>query len=138
MQGLCESRDVCHAIGHHGLPTQPLPRRAEDFPRGGYYPEDASLATSLINNFGLIFKYVKIMNVFTCGEEISKLAVSSSRTSCPFALWYLLLTWRLLNTIITKYHRSTGEFLIFRLCKLVLKYKKIFKLVARKFHCPEV
>ena len=108
MQDLCESRDVCHAIGHQELPTQPLPRKAEDFPRGGYYPEDASLATSLINNFALIFKYVKIMNVFTCGEEISKLAVSSSRTSCPFALWYLLLIRRLLDTIITKYHRSTG------------------------------
>ena len=25
---------LCHAIGHHVLPTQPLPRKAEDFPRG--------------------------------------------------------------------------------------------------------
>ena len=24
----------CHASGHQGLPTQPLPRQAEDFPRG--------------------------------------------------------------------------------------------------------
>ena len=32
------------------------------------------LATSLINNFGLIFTHVKIMNAFTCGEEFSKLA----------------------------------------------------------------
>ena len=33
------------------------------------------LATSLIINSGLKFKNDKIMNVFTCGKEISKLAV---------------------------------------------------------------
>ena len=33
------------------------------------------LATSLINNSGLIFICVKIMDVFTCGEKISKLGV---------------------------------------------------------------
>ena len=30
---------------------------------------------SLINNFELIFICAKIMNVFTCSEDISKLAV---------------------------------------------------------------
>ena len=33
------------------------------------------LATILINNSGLIFKYVKIMNNFTCAEEDSKSVV---------------------------------------------------------------
>ena len=33
------------------------------------------IVTSLINNSGLIILCVKTMNVFTCGEEISKLAV---------------------------------------------------------------
>ena len=27
-------RTLCHAIGHQMLPTQPLPREVEDFPRG--------------------------------------------------------------------------------------------------------
>ena len=28
---------LCHAIGHQVLPTQPLPRETEVFPRGGKY-----------------------------------------------------------------------------------------------------
>ena len=27
-------RTLCHAIGHQALPTQPLPREVENFPRG--------------------------------------------------------------------------------------------------------
>ena len=58
---------LCHAIGHQVLPTQPLPKEAEDFPRGNKYPKYAYtvrlLATGLINNSELLFKYVKIMNV---------------------------------------------------------------------------
>ena len=30
-------RMLCHAIGHQVLPTQPLPREVEDFPRGDKY-----------------------------------------------------------------------------------------------------
>ena len=30
-------RTLCHAIGHQVLPTQPLPREVEDFPRGDKY-----------------------------------------------------------------------------------------------------
>ena len=30
------------------------------------------LTTSLTSNSGLVFKHVKIINVFTCGEEFSK------------------------------------------------------------------
>ena len=56
----------CHARGHHSSIY-------------GYGCASAYifslLATSLINNSGLIFICVKIMNIFTCGEEISKLAV---------------------------------------------------------------
>ena len=33
------------------------------------------LGTNLIDSYGLIFKYVKIMSVFTSGEEISKFIV---------------------------------------------------------------
>ena len=32
-----------------------------------------------MNNSGLMFDYVKIMNVFTCGEKIGKLAVQSTK-----------------------------------------------------------
>ena len=58
------------------FPTQPVPREAEDFHRDCKDAHILSLlATSLINNSGLIFICVKIMNIVTIGEEISKLAV---------------------------------------------------------------
>ena len=37
----------CHSIGHEALPTQPLPREAEDFPRGDKYPKDVPIPTYL-------------------------------------------------------------------------------------------
>ena len=59
-----------------------LPSEAEDFPRGGKYRYayrytsahiPSLLPTSLINNCVLLI-CIKIMIVFTCGEEISILA----------------------------------------------------------------
>ena len=41
-------RTPCHAIGHQVLPTQPLPREAEDFPRGDKYFKHVPLPTYLI------------------------------------------------------------------------------------------
>ena len=62
--------------------SNPTPsREAEDFSRGEVSYDCASahilslIGTNLINKSGLIFICVKIMNVLTCGEEISKLAV---------------------------------------------------------------
>ena len=82
MQFLCDLQD---AMSHHWSPStsQPTyPREAEHFPKGCKYPKDVPLpmglsllVTSLIKNSGLVFIDVKIMNVFTCGEGISKLAV---------------------------------------------------------------
>ena len=40
-------RMPCHVIGHQVLPTQPLPREAEDFPRGGSHPKHMPLLTYL-------------------------------------------------------------------------------------------
>ena len=37
----------CHVIGHQVLPTQPLPRETEDFPRGDKYTKDVPLPTCL-------------------------------------------------------------------------------------------
>ena len=37
----------CQSIGHQVLPTQPLPKEAEDFPGSGNYPKDAQLPTYL-------------------------------------------------------------------------------------------
>ena len=37
---------LCHAIGHQVLPTQLLPREAEDFPRGDKYFNHVSLLTA--------------------------------------------------------------------------------------------
>ena len=41
-------RTLCHAIGHQVLPTQPLPREVEDFPRGDKYFKHVSPPTYLI------------------------------------------------------------------------------------------
>ena len=39
---------LCHAIGHQVLPTQPLPREAEDFPRGDRHFKHVPPLTYLI------------------------------------------------------------------------------------------
>ena len=41
-------RILCHAIGHPVLPTQPLPREAEDFPRGDKHFKHVPPLTYLI------------------------------------------------------------------------------------------
>ena len=41
-------RMLCHAIGHQVLPTQPLPREVEDFPRGDRYFKHVPPPTYLI------------------------------------------------------------------------------------------
>ena len=57
---------LCHPSGHLMLPTQPLPREAEDFPRDSKH---VSLLTCLaqlqpvINNLRLICKHVKTRDV---------------------------------------------------------------------------
>ena len=75
--------------GYHATPEvttlishATLPREVEDFHRGGKYPKDVPLPTFFFFSCmgtkalpaanmptGLIFTCVKIMNVFTCGEE---------------------------------------------------------------------
>ena len=58
-------RTPCHASSHQVFPIQPLPRKAEDFPRGGKHSKHVLLLTYLawlqpiINNLKLIFKHVK-------------------------------------------------------------------------------
>ena len=41
-------RTPCHAIGHQVLPTQPIPREVEDFPRGDKYFKHVPPLTYLI------------------------------------------------------------------------------------------
>ena len=41
-------RTLCYAIGHQVLPTQPLPREVEDFPRGDKYFKHVPPPTYLI------------------------------------------------------------------------------------------
>ena len=41
-------RTLCHALGHQVLPTQSLPREAEDFPRGDKYFKHVPPPTYLI------------------------------------------------------------------------------------------
>ena len=47
MQRLCDLQVLCHTTGHQVLPTDPLPRETEDFPRVGKYPKDEPLRTYL-------------------------------------------------------------------------------------------
>ena len=72
---------LCGSIGHQVICTNLLPRKAEDFASGGKYPNEGAsahifklFATSLIDNSGMVFKHVKIMNVFTCNKEFIKLS----------------------------------------------------------------
>ena len=76
VQYLCELRNAMPRHWSPGTSHPTFPREAEDFPRGGKYPSAHILSLfgiSLINNSRLIF--ICIINVFTCSEEISKLAV---------------------------------------------------------------
>ena len=78
VQYLCELRNAMPRHWSPGTSHPTFPREAEYFPRGGKYPSAHILSLfgiSLINNSRLIFICVKIINVFTCSEEISKLAV---------------------------------------------------------------
>ena len=61
-------RTPCHSIGHQLLPTQPLTKAAEDFPRGGKHSKYVPLLTVLIMdkgecrrsagiNFGIFFVF---------------------------------------------------------------------------------
>ena len=64
------------------LPTLSLPMEAEDFPRGDKYLKHVpllsylSLLQPVINNSRLVLNHLKTKNIFTCGEEFSKKALS--------------------------------------------------------------
>ena len=73
-------RTPCHSIGHQVLPTQPLPREAEDFPCGGNHSKHVLLLTYLArlqpvtNNSRLIFKHVKTKNALLVMKTLIKKA----------------------------------------------------------------
>ena len=72
-------RTPCHSIGHQVLPTQPLLREVEDFPRGGKHSKHVPLLTCLawlqpvINNLRLTFKHVKIKNGLLVVKSLIKM-----------------------------------------------------------------
>ena len=45
VQSLCDLATLWHVIDHQMLPTQPLPREAEDFSRGAKYVNHMPLLT---------------------------------------------------------------------------------------------
>ena len=53
-------RTLCNAIGHQVLPTQPLPREVEDFPRGGKHFKHVPPPTYLI--------YFSLKGVYVVGS----------------------------------------------------------------------
>ena len=71
-------RTTCHPTGHQVLPTQPVPREAEDFRRGGMHSKHMSLLTCLAwqqlvtNNLRLIFKYAKTKNILLVVKNLIK------------------------------------------------------------------
>ena len=73
-------RMPCHCSSHQLLPTQPLPREAGDFPRGGSHSKHVPLLTyltwlkSIHYNPGFVFIHVKFINIIACGEKFSKKA----------------------------------------------------------------
>ena len=67
-------RTLCHAIGHQVLPTQPLPREVEDFPRGGKYFKHVPPPTDLI--------YFSPKRVYVVGS-IYVLRTSHRTLNCP-------------------------------------------------------
>ena len=79
---LCSTYVTCripyHASSHQVLPTTPLAREAEDFPRGGNHSKHVPLLIYLAwlqpiyCNAGFIFLHVKLINNFACGEKFSK------------------------------------------------------------------
>ena len=76
-------RMPCHAIGHRVLSTQPLPREAEDFPRGDLAILGMCLCAhtqlgwnQLFNNLKLIFKHVKIKNVLLVVKSLTKITAT--------------------------------------------------------------
>ena len=71
-------RTPCHSIGHQMLPTQTLPREAEDFPRGGNHSKHVSLLTYLArlqpsnNHPRLILSMSKPRDVFFVVKRLAK------------------------------------------------------------------
>ena len=55
-------RTPCHAIGHQVLPTQPIPKEAEDFPRGDKY--FLACASAHIPNLLLIKRVYVIGSIY--------------------------------------------------------------------------
>ena len=71
-------RTPCHSIGHQVLPTQPLLREAEDFPRVRKHSKHMPLLTYLAwlqpitNNSRLIFKHVKTKDALLVVKSLIK------------------------------------------------------------------
>ena len=71
-------RMPCHTNGHQTLPTQPLPREAEDFPRGDNHFKHVLLPTYVaflqpILLWSWIFIYTcQTADIFACGENFDK------------------------------------------------------------------
>ena len=71
-------RGSYHSIGHQVLPTQPLFRKVDDFPRCDKHSKHVPLLTYLawlqpaINNSRLIFKHGKTKNIFFVVKTLIK------------------------------------------------------------------
>ena len=92
-------RIPCRSIGHQVLPTQPLRKEAEDFPRGGKHSKHVPPLTYLawlqpvLNSSRLIFKHVKTKNVLLAVKtSIKKHKVVATLISNHFNQLSIILT----------------------------------------------
>ena len=71
-------RMTCHARGHQALPTQPLPREAEDFPRGDNHSKHVPLLTyfawlqPIYYNSRFVFILVKTIKILLVVKTLIK------------------------------------------------------------------
>ena len=97
----------CHANGQQVLPI--IAKEAEDFPKG--------------ENSGLLFIYVKIMSLLTCGEAMIK----SSQSIAFLSIYQNIFKYCSPNKYIFKIVPSKNTF-----SKLLLQKIYIFKVAASK------
>ena len=117
-------RTLCHAIGHQVLPTQSLPREAEDFPRGGNHFKHVPLPTYLAwlqpiyYNSRLVFINVKTVKIFLVVKTLIKniehqphLSVSTNKKIRLLPQKMHFRTWVTLKIALSKNtFQNIGEF----------------------------
>ena len=133
-------KTLCHAIGHQVLPTQPLPREAEDFPRGGNHFKHVPLPTYLAwlqpiyYNSRLVFIHVKTVKIFLVVKTLIKniehqlhLSVSTNQKIRLLPQKMHFRTWVSLKIALSKNtFQNMGKFKNCSLRKCISEHRWVF------------